>query len=682
MASTPAGPGGLAGDEPLATRAARTLLWALVQPGAPLPAAVGAAASGPGDVVAAGVGGAASTRPNGPHLEERGQLADVPPSVDHVVLCPGSRSAPLAYAVHAFEAQGWLTAHVRVDERAAGFTALGIATATGRPAAVVTTSGTAVANLHPAILEAHHRRVPVVVLAADRPSRLRGSWANQTSDLQAGLFGEAVRAVYDREPEPGSDLAETVADAVMAALAVAAGDVVRPAGPVLLNIAFDDPLVPPDVRWRPPPAPRRPAAGRLAAGAAGTDAAADGPGVAGTAGAAGAADAAGTAGAAGAADEAGVTGRRARHRRLPTDAAPEWGSILPAGPHTVVVAGDGAGPVARDLATVRGWPLLAEPTSGARGGDAFVPAYRHLLALPELGKAVERVVVLGKPTLNRAVTALFHRPDVAVVQLARPGEPRSSGEATREPVPGSPPEPLPGDTARSSWLDRWRDAGHAAAAAVSGVIGAVSGAGGASGPGIAAAVAAVTADPTRGAPLVVAASNPVRDLDLVAGALDTVPVLANRGLSGIDGTTATAAGVALGLDRPVRVLLGDLALLHDTGGLLLGPTERRPPLQLVVVDDRGGGIFGLLEHGEPAFAAVHERFFATPPGVDLAALATAFGWRLRRPGGDRALAPVLAGWDGVPELVVVPVDRGAQRGLHERIRGAAVEAAQQALGQR
>ena len=139
---------------------------------------------------------------------------------------------------------------MRHDERVAGFTALGIGRATGRPAAVVTTSGTAVANLHPAVLEAHHGRVPLLVLSADRPPRLRGTWANQTSDLQAELFGAATRFTADLGPEEDVERWRAATrEAVGAAVGGSA-----PAGPAHLNLGFDDPLVPgeSDAFWRPP----------------------------------------------------------------------------------------------------------------------------------------------------------------------------------------------------------------------------------------------------------------------------------------------------------------------------------------------------------------------------------------------------------------------------------------------
>ncbi len=264
--------------------------------------------------------------------------------VRHVVLCPGSRSAPLAYAVHDLADTGALELHVRHDERVAGFTALGLGRADGVPAAVVTTSGTAVANLLPAVLEAHHAGVPLLVLAADRPPRLRGTWANQTSDRQAELFGAATRLTEDLTAQDG--LAVWAA-AGQEAVEVAGGRGGRP-GPVHLNLAFDDPLVPDadDAVWPADP------------------------------------------------DELLVA-----PAALPVDADPvEPGRVdLDLTPGTVVVAGDRAGPVARQVAEALRLPLLAEPTSGARAGAQAVGPYRLLLDHPRLGGRVDQALVFGRP---------------------------------------------------------------------------------------------------------------------------------------------------------------------------------------------------------------------------------------------------------------------------------------------
>ena len=531
--------------------------------------------------------------------------------VRHAVLCPGSRSAPLAYAL----AEGPLEAHVRVDERAAGFLALGLAKASGDPAVVVTTSGTAVANLHPAVLEASHAGVPLLVLSADRPHDLRGTGANQTTD-QVKLFGAAVRS-FAEVPAPERRAGQAAAWRAVAVRAVAAarGTLTGDPGPVHVNVAFREPLVPDDdASWAEP---------------------LEGPVTA-------------------------VAG--------PPPGPPA--EVLRAGPRTVVVAGDGAGPAARELAAAGGWPLLAEPSSGARAGANAVGPYRLLLDHAQLGARVERAVVLGRPTLSRPVSALLARDGVEVVVVSpRPAWPDAAGNAARV-VAAVAAEPGAGGS--GGWLESWRAAGTAAAGAIDGVLDAEAAAGRVTGPFVAREVAAA------GGTLVAGSSNPVRDLDLAAHPGEGA-VLANRGLAGIDGTLSTASGVALALGGPVRCLVGDLTFLHDAGGLLVGPGERRPDLQVVVVDDGGGGIFGLLEHGARASrgapeAAVFERVFGTPHGAALGPLCEAYGVGYTAAPDAETLRKVLASPPPGTSVVHVRIARDTQRDLAFRLRAAALDA--------
>lgn len=537
--------------------------------------------------------------------------------VRHVVLAPGSRSAPLAHALASAAGRHDIDLYVRIDERVAAFTALGLARGGGSPAAVVTTSGTAAANLHPGVLEAAHAGVPLFVLTADRPHEMRGTGANQTTD-QVRLFGAAPRFFADvpaasGRPDEDGDLRNLVARAVAAAIGVRNG---MP-GPVHLNLAFREPLVPDDE-----PATR--SAGR-----------APRPG-----------------------DPAGATRVDAT--------APGPPLILDSGPRTVVVAGDRAGPQARAIAESGGYPLLAEPSSGARGGAQAVGPYRLLLDRPEFGGQVERVVVCGHPTLSRPVGALLARPDVEVVVVAGRGSdwPDAARRADRvvSSVEVKADESAGGRD--GDWPGRWRRAATAAQQALDGVL--------ATGPLTGPAVAAqVWAARRAGEPLVVGSSNPIRDLDLVAAPSgDETPVLANRGLSGIDGTLSTASGVALASGRRTHVLLGDLAFLHDAGGLLTGPLERSPDLRVVVVNDDGGGIFSLLEHGEPAFSDGFERVFGTPHGADLAALCAGYGVSHTRVDDADALRRALADPPAGPSVLEVPAQRSQLRELHERLRWA------------
>ncbi len=583
--------------------------------------------------------------PSATELARRLVAALAASGVRQVVLCPGSRSAPLAYAVHDLAATGGLELHVRHDERVAGFTALGMGRATGVPAAVVTTSGTAVANLLPAVLEAHHAGVPLLVLAADRPARLRGTWANQTSDLQAGLFGPATRLTADLAADDG---AAAWTAAAQAAVAAAMGRTGR-SGPVHLNLGFDDPLVPGagDEVWpgefaAAPPAPTAPYS------PADGDDAGSRPG-----------------------SPSDLEQREARGAELEVTAG------------TVVLAGDRAGPGAREVAEALGLPLLAEPTSGARSGPRAVGPYRLLLDHPDLGARVDQVLVFGRPTLSRPVTRLLARPEVRVVRVTGPdGEPGPE-RADVHPVPltavlawadgpgaTGQPRAAEGRNEPDAWCRQWLDAGRTAAAALDRVL---DGWPVLSGPLVAREVAAATGATT---PLVLAASNAVRDADLAARPWAWPTGLglvhANRGLSGIDGTVSTASGIALASRLPTRVLVGDVALLHDLGALVLGPVERRPDLTVVVLNDGGGGIFSLLEPGadgerDAAAAARFERLFGTPQEADLSLVCAGLGVPHAAVSSAAGLRERLGQLPDGLSVVEVRTDREDLRALHEAV---------------
>ena len=521
--------------------------------------------------------------------------------VTDVVLAPGSRSAPLAFVLWAADRAGALRLHVRVDERGAGFLALGLAKATGRPVPVVTTSGTAVANLHPAVLEARHSHVPLVVVSADRPAALRWTGANQTTHQQ-DLFAAHVRA------------GATVADAADAPfevgrlLAAATGVRSRLPGPVHLDLELADPLVPGPADLDLPLPDVTPASVR--------------------------------------------------------GAAPEPELVLPTGPRTVVVAGDAPPALGRAWAAraaAAAVPLLAEPSSNARRGPAALGTYRLLLAgSGGLAADVERVVVVGHPTLSRPVSRLLARRDVELVVTTPYADWTDPGRAA-DVVAGDVALPEPGADERA-WLQRWRRAdtqvrGHLDAL--------LAGWPAVTGPAVAATVLAALGGDDH---LLVGSSNPVRDLDLAPVGADGPTVHANRGLAGIDGLVSTAAGLALGTGRPVTALLGDLTLLHDATGLVVGPLERRPDLRLVLVNDDGGSIFAGLEQGAEAYAAAFERVFGTPQGVRFGELAAAAG----------AAHSVVTTLDGLRsalrrppsgvEVVEVPVGRGDRRPLAEAVR--------------
>jgi 2-succinyl-5-enolpyruvyl-6-hydroxy-3-cyclohexene-1-carboxylate synthase len=511
--------------------------------------------------------------------------------VRHVVLAPGSRNAPLSFALYDAAAAGALTLHTRIDERTAAFLALGVAKSSRRPAAVVSTSGTAAANLHPAVLEAAHAGVPLVAVTADRPARLRGTIANQTTD-QVGLFGSAVVTAAD----------------VVRPVDIAEGLAGLSRGPVHLNVQLDEPLVPEDH------------AAPTAAGA-----------------------------------EAG-------------ERAPAEPLVLEPGPATVVVAGDDAGPSARLLAESADWPLLAEPSSGARNGGHVIRTYRLLLGTP-LAERIQRVVVVGSPTLSRPVQRLLARDGLDVVVR----RPRGVWAERPHPVTrehdGRFAVDAPDDP---GWLDAWRDADRELSARLDALVQGE--------PELTPydVAAAVNAALPAGGLLHIGASNPIRDFDLMARPYPVGErrlVIANRGLAGIDGTLSTAIGAALGRPHTTRaiVYVGDVTFLHDLTALVIGPDEARPDLTVVVANDNGGSIFATLEQGAPEHADAFDKLFGTPHGVDLASVCTGLGvphWRVH----DRAeLTHALASPNGGIEVVEAVVRRDNRRELDARIRTLAVQ---------
>lgn len=550
--------------------------------------------------------------------------------VREVVLAPGSRSAPLALALHAADDAGRLRLHVRIDERGAGFLAVGLARTGGAPVAVLTTSGTAVANLHPAVLEAAHAGLPLVVLSADRPARLRGTRANQTTD-QVGLFGSAVRLAADLPAPAGAEAVpgpwtQGIRPLVARCVAAATGARTADPGPVQLNLQLDDPLVPGGEQDLPEPLAGRPD------GAPWT-----------------------------------VVGPGAQ----PVHDAEPLAASVP----TVVVAGADAGQPARMLAEAAGWPLLAEPTSGARTGSHALRCYRLLLD-SSLAARTERVVVFGHPTLSRPVVRLLSRTDVEIVVVSPVGATWTDpGHAVTRVVAAAR---VYGE-AEPAWLEAWQRADKAVAAAVDAALDTTHAGTAAGRPG-AYQVARAVADavPPQGL-LVVGSSNPVRDLDLMASPYpvgERRKVIGNRGLAGIDGVVSTAIGAALAR-RSSRALayVGDLTFLHDSTGLLLGPDEPRPDLTIVVANDDGGSLFATLEQGGEEHAGAFERLFGTPHGTDLSALCAASGTPHQRCDTLDALTAALGrAPDGI-EVLEVPIDRADRRRLDRRLR----ETAQAAL---
>jgi 2-succinyl-5-enolpyruvyl-6-hydroxy-3-cyclohexene-1-carboxylate synthase len=338
-------------------------------------------------------------------------------------------------------------------------------------------------------------------------------------------------------------------------------------------------------------------------------------------------------------------------------------TVLPAGPRTVVVAGDDAGPPPRILAQDGGWPLLAEPTSGARTGEHALRCYRLLLD-GELGRSIERVVVFGRPTLSRPVSRLLARDDVEV--LAAPG--RGAWAERPFPVDGTVDHGTrPAGRDETGWFEAWVDADRSVGRQLDALLAAEAGL-----TPYEVAGATARAVPPGGL-LVVGASSPIRDLDLMLRGYavgDRRKLIANRGLSGIDGVVSTAIGAALGRPHSTRAiaLMGDVTFLHDAGGLVLGPGEPTPDLTIVVTNDDGGSIFSMLEQGAPEHAEPFERLFGTPHGVDLAQLCAATRTPHWPVTSVAELEHALSSPHGGIEVVEAVVRRDDRRALDERIR--------------
>jgi len=532
--------------------------------------------------------------------------------VRDVVLCPGSRNAPLAFALHDADRAGRIRLHVRIDERTAGYLAVGLAIGSGAPVCIAMTSGTAVANLGPAVVEANYARVPLIVLSANRPYELLGTGANQTME-QLGFFGTQVRAAIslglaEDAPERMDAQQATWRSVTCRVLVAATGARTANAGPVQFDIPLREPLVP-DAEPGPIP-PGRPG------------------------------------------------GKPWTYSPPVTFDQP---LDIDLSPDTVVIAGHGAG-VHPNLAEL---PTVAEPTAFA-GQPPANPL--HPLALPLLHP--KQVIMLGRPTLHRPVSTLLADPQVPVYALTTgPRWPDVSGNSqangTRAVTTGAP------DLA---WLRRCTDLNRHALAAVRGQL--------AEHPlttGLHVAAAVVGAL-RPGDQLVLGASNPVRDVALVG--LDTpgIAVRSNRGVAGIDGTVSTAIGAALGFegirggadDAQARTvaLIGDLTFVHDSSGLLIGPTEPTPRrLTIVVSNDNGGGIFELLEQGDPRFSDVSSRVFGTPHDVDVGALCRAYHVESRQIEVGELSAALDEPGVGM-RVLEVKADRSSLRGLHAAIKAA------------
>jgi 2-succinyl-5-enolpyruvyl-6-hydroxy-3-cyclohexene-1-carboxylate synthase len=545
--------------------------------------------------------------------------------MEHACTAPGSRSTPIVLSlVRERRIRCWS----HVDERSAGFFALGAAKRSGHPVAVTCTSGTATANLAPAVIEARHARVPLIVLTADRPPELRDVGAGQTID-QLKLYGDAVKWFI----EVGVDQATPGALRWIRTLACRAYSTAAegPPGPVHLNFPLRDPLV-------------------LEGGAGLPD------------------------------DHSGRDGGRPY---VMFDAPPPTAPQPVAGAHPsgriVIVAGqdrdpDGGRRIER-VAAEAGIPLLADPLSGARRGPTAVVHYDLILRDPEFAAAHRPQFVIragdlptSKPLrvwlagLDAAQIAfdpdgVWHDPDAVVGMRIR------APLGAVAPLAAGPPI-----TADRDWLRSWREADRAVAGAIDRTLGDEL-----SEPRVARALGGWL---PSGATLFVASSMPIRDVEEFFPARDGGPrVLSNRGANGIDGTVSSAFGAAAASssDGPVILLIGDVALAHDIGGLL-SASRLRLPLMIVLLNNDGGGIFHFLPVAGETDA--FEEHVATPHGLDFARAAALYGCDYHRPETVAALHKTVESSlaRDVTTIIEVRTDREENLALHRRVAEAALAA--------
>ena len=587
-----------------------------------------------------------ASAPSGPALENPATLLAravvaslVEAGVKRVVISPGSRNAPLTYALADAAQAGYLQLRVVVDERSAAFVALGASRSDwlheglARPAVAVMTSGSAVANAHPAVVEADAAGVPLIILSADRPHALVNTGASQTT-VQTGIFGAATRYQADLGDTNASG---AVANQVRRAVAAASGRLSLDPGPVHLNVRLAPPLAP-AAPWQVPHL--EPKTHWLRA-------------------------------------------RKPLEEQLNGVTVSQVGCRLGLDParRGVIVVGDNddaeLAHYAASLAHAWGWPLLAEPTSLVRTNANAVAAYSALLAGgdgsvggdgAQLSQEIEQLLVVGHPTLTRPIGALLAREDIYQVVLtnrarwsdvsgqaayvttleqalsslnipgggagAEAGAGADAGEDASASADAGAGAGVGKNAPSPLWLQRWLQAGQQQLNATSVTK--------------AAQMALTTWQATSqyeshsqstaihsdglesSVTLMAASSMTIRYLDarLPAGKqLKKMPgpVVANRGLAGIDGTISTAVGLAWASGQPVRVIIGDLAAAHDLTGLVKAVTETEVDLQVIVLDDHGGKIFSGLEYGASELSNYFLRFFTTAQQVDFAQAAAAFG---------------------------------------------------------
>jgi 2-succinyl-5-enolpyruvyl-6-hydroxy-3-cyclohexene-1-carboxylate synthase len=547
--------------------------------------------------------------------------------IEHACVSPGSRCAPLALA---FWHEPGIRVWSQVDERCAGFFALGLAQQTGKPVAVLTTSGTAGTNLHPAVAEAAEARVPLIVVTADRPPELRDRGAGQTID-QIKLYGSAVRWFCELGTHEADDAGLLHFRSV--AVRAVAEATAPPPGPVHLNVPLREPLAPTpvegDVSARQPLALEgRPGGKPLT-----------------------------------------------RVRREPQPPARELldqlGRQIGAHQRGLIVAGRQpdsalARPVAR-LAQAAGYPVLAEPTSQLRAGDhdrqLVVPNYDALLRKPAGDLTPDLVIRVGDMVTSKATREWLQSQASCVQVVIDPdgawNEPTSLASALLRVSPAALCEALVERLAPRSeteWRDRWLAASHAAGEVIDEFL-----------DGLDQELfeprvyreLAGCAPP--GSTIYVASSMPVRDLETFFPTISTpLRFLANRGANGIDGLVSSGLGAAAAAPGRTFLLAGDVGLYHDMNGLLAF-NRLGVEATIVVLNNGGGAIFDFLPIAEHADG--YEELFATPTGLDLGVVAALYDLPFTRVASHEELRGALGG----PGLVEVPLDRQRNVELHREL---------------
>jgi 2-succinyl-5-enolpyruvyl-6-hydroxy-3-cyclohexene-1-carboxylate synthase len=544
-----------------------------------------------------------------------GAFADL--GMRHAVLSPGSRNTPL---LAAFDAEPRISTHVVLDERSAGFFALGIAKQAGEPAALVSTSGTAAANYLPAVVEADQARIPLIVLTADRPPELRGSAAPQTID-QTALFGRAVRLFHD----VGVPDDVAAASAPSLALRAWAATLDAPHGPVHLNLPFREPL----------PTPGDPAPPRTL-----------------------------------------------RHSRGDVTLPPEELVGLAdrlSGRRALIVAGGAQRPgfaaAASMLAGEASIPIVADVQ--CRFPSPSTIAYGDLLAASGFldDNEPDVLVRVGPVPTSKPVWTWMERTEVEQIFIDDAGwrDPLGTMAHAYRADPAATFADLAGrvDPAPIDYSTRWAEADAAVAVAVGAALA------GERFPTEPAIARAVWEAAPAGSTIYAASSMPIRDLDAFSGnPRGDLAVLANRGANGIDGLLSSAAGASVSDGRRVVVLAGDLSVLHDASALGL-IARHGLDVTIVAVNNDGGGIFHFLPQAGRMPEDRFESLLGTPHGHELAALADAFGLSSVTVDSEPTLRAAVSDAEG-PRFVEVRTDRADNVGVHRRLR----EAARSALAHR